>query len=97
MSATYRPLWDKIWVKKLEEQETTSPGGLVLPGKENKTFARGKVIVPGNGYLPHNGSYEKLMVSMNDIVIFGKYAGTDLGDGTIILKEDDILAIELQD
>jgi chaperonin GroES len=97
----YLPLWDKVWVERIEEEETKSPGGLVLPGKENKTFSRGRVLATGCGYkdLKYRDSNEnlELLVDRNYIVIFGKYAGTDLGDGTLILKEDEILAIERKD
>lgn len=99
MEVMYKPLWDKVWIEKIEEEETTSPGGLVLPGKENKSFARGRVLRTGYGHRSLNPARGDsvtidLEIEEDNIVIFGKYSGTDLGDGTLILKEDEILAIE---
>ncbi len=96
MTKNYQPLYDKVFIHRLEDEETTSPGGLILPGKENTTISRGTVVAIGHGHRPTDFSdTRKHKVAVGNIVIFPKYAGVPLDDIGVMLKEDEILAIEL--
>lgn len=92
---SYKPLWDRVWVQKLEEEEVKSAGGLVLPGNDNKSYSRARVLAHGRGYKQFNMiETQELLVDVDDIVIFPKYSGVVLDNDTLILKEEEILAIE---
>ncbi len=96
MTKNYQPLYDKVYIQKIEEEEIKSAGGLILPGKDNANFSRGKVLAVGHGHRPTDFSdTRKHKVAVDNIVIFPKYAGVLLEEDTLILKEDEILAIEL--
>lgn len=90
-----RPLHDRVIIKR-EEEETTSAGGIVLPGSATEKPARGEVVAVGNGRVHDNGNKTELCVKVGDTVLFGKYSGTEVksGDETlIVMREDDIMAI----
>jgi chaperonin GroES len=95
MAIKIRPLYDRIVIKRLEE-ERTSAGGIVIPDTATEKPIRGKVVAVGSGKLLQNGEMKSLTVKVNDEVAFGKYAGTELkvdGKEYLIMKEDDILAV----
>ncbi len=91
-----RPLHDRVVVRRKEE-EATSAGGIVLPGSAKEKPNQGEVLAVGNGKLLENGEVRPLDVSVGDIVVFGKYAGSDTidvdGEELVILSESDIKAI----
>ena len=90
-----RPLHDRVIVQRLEE-ETTSPGGIVIPDSATEKPIEGKIIAVGNGKLLDNGEIRKLDVKKGDKVLFGKYGGTEVkidGDDYLVLREDDIMGI----
>jgi len=90
-----RPLHDRVIVKRKEE-ETTSPGGIVLPGSATEKPVRGEVIAVGNGKVLENGEVRPLEVKTGDQVLFGKYAGTEVkidGEEYLVMKEEDIIGI----
>ncbi len=90
-----RPLHDRVIIKR-EEEETTSAGGIVLPGSATEKPSRGEVIAVGNGKLLDNGQAAAMAVKVGDTVLFGKYSGTEVqsGDDTlIVMREDEIMAI----
>ena len=91
-----RPLHDRVVVRRKEE-EATSAGGIVLPGSAKEKPNQGEVLAVGNGKLLENGEIRPLDVSVGDIVVFGKYAGSDTidvdGEELVILSESDIKAI----
>lgn len=92
---TLRPLHDRVIIKR-EEEETTSAGGIVLPGSATEKPSRGEVIAAGNGKTLDNGSTAAMAVKVGDTVLFGKYSGTEVqsGDETlIVMREDEIMAI----
>ena len=90
-----RPLHDRVIVKRLEE-ETTSPGGIVIPDTATEKPSRGEIIAAGNGKVQDNGEVRPLDVKVGDTVLFGKYSGTEVkvdGDELLVMREDDIMAV----
>ena len=92
--ANIRPLDDRIVLKVLDAEQVSS-GGIVLPDSAREKPQRGKVTATGEGKLLDDGSRAKPEVKKGDVVLFGKYAGSDVkvaGDDYKILKESEILA-----
>ena len=90
-----RPLHDRVIVKRLEE-ERTSPGGIVIPDSATEKPIRGKVLAVGNGKILDNGEVRSLDVKVDDIVLFGKYSGTEVkidGEELLVMREEDIMGI----
>jgi chaperonin GroES len=90
-----RPLHDRVIVKRVEE-ETTTPGGIVLPGSAAEKPSQGKVLAVGSGKLLENGTVRPLEVKVGDKVLFGKYSGNEVkvdGEDLIVMREDDIMGI----
>jgi chaperonin GroES len=90
-----RPLHDRIVVKRWE-QETTSPGGIVIPDAAKEKPIKGEVVAVGNGKILENGEVRALELKAGDKVLFGKYSGTEVKiDGTeyVIMREDDIMGV----
>jgi chaperonin GroES len=90
-----RPLHDRVIVKRFEE-ETTTAGGIVLPGSAAEKPSQGKVLAVGNGKPLDNGTVRVLEVKVGDTVLFGKYSGNEVkvdGEDLIVLREEDILGI----
>ena len=92
--AKIRPLDDRIVIKVLDAEEVSS-GGILLPDSAKEKPQRGKVTAVGNGRLLDSGKRGSLEVKNGDIVLYGKYAGTDVnvdGQDYKILRESEILA-----
>jgi chaperonin GroES len=90
-----RPLYDRILIKRVDEEEKTA-GGLFIPDTAKEKPQQGVVVAVGNGKLQDDGSLRKLEVKAGDKILFSKYSGNDIKiDGTehLILREDDILAV----
>jgi chaperonin GroES len=90
-----RPLHDRVIVKRLEE-ETTTAGGIVLPGSAAEKPSQGMVLAIGTGKQLDNGHVRALEVKVGDKVLFGKYAGNEVkvdGDDLIVMREEDIMGI----
>ena len=90
-----RPLHDRVIVKRLEE-ETTTPGGIVLPGSAAEKPSQGIVLAVGNGKQLDNGTVRALDVKVGDKVLFGKYSGNEVkvdGEDLIVMREEDIMGI----
>ncbi len=91
----FTPLYDRVLVKRVEE-EARSAGGIIIPDSAKEKPLRGKVLATGKGKLTDDGKLRTLAVKEGDVVLFGKYAGTEIkidGDEHTILREDDILGI----
>ncbi len=89
-----QPLDDRIVIKRLEAEEKTA-GGIVLPDTAKEKPQRGEVIAVGPGKMLDNGKRASLEVKVGDIVLFGKYSGTEVkvhGEECLIVRESDLLA-----
>ena len=90
-----RPLQDRIIVKRVEE-ETKTAGGLFIPETAKEKPQRGEIVAAGNGKKTEDGKVLPLDVKVGDVVLFGKYAGTEIkvdGNDFLMMREDDILAV----
>ncbi len=90
-----RPLHDRVIVKRVEE-ETTSAGGIVLPGSATEKPSEGEVLAVGNGKVLDNGEVRALEVKVGDKVLFGKYSGNEVkvdGEELIVMREEDIMGV----
>lgn len=90
-----RPLHDRIIVKRVAE-ETTTAGGIVLPGSAAEKPSQGEVLAVGKGKWLDNGEIRAMEVQVGDKVLFGKYSGTEVkvdGEELIVMREEDIMGI----
>lgn len=87
-----KPLYDKILIKRVEEEEKTA-GGIFIPAVAKEKAQTGKVISVGTGRLTVDGKLIPLQVKPGDIVFFGKYSGTEANEEYLIIREDEILGI----
>ena len=90
-----RPLQDRVIVRRMEE-ETTSPGGIVLPDSATEKPIKGEVVAVGKGLVQDNGDLRPLDLKVGDQVLFGKYSGTEIkldGEELLVMKEDDVMAV----
>jgi chaperonin GroES len=93
-SISIRPLDDRIVVEPVEAEQKTA-GGILLPDNAQQKPTKGKVVATGPGKLSDSGNRLALAVSVGDIVLYGKYSGSDVEVGGAeykILRESDILA-----
>lgn len=89
------PLNDRVLVKRLESEEKTA-GGLYIPDTAKEKPSKGEVIAAGPGKVAEDGKRVAMAVKAGDLVLFNKYAGTEIKlDGVehLVMREDDILAI----
>ena len=96
MSLKVRPLHDRIIVQRLDSEEQTSAGGIIIPDTAKEKPQEGKVLAVGPGKRDDSGKRLVLDVKEGDRVLFGKYSGTDIkieGTEYLILREEDILGI----
>lgn len=94
MKTKLQPLADRVVIQPLPKEEITK-GGIVLPDTAKEKPMEGKIIAVGPGSLSEDGKRVPLDVKVDDIVIYAKYAGTEIkedGEELIILRESDILA-----
>ena len=90
-----RPLHDRVILKRMEE-ETTSPGGIVIPDSAAEKPVRGEVIAAGTGKRLESGEVIPLDVKVGDKVLFGKYSGTEVkvnGEDLLVMREEDIMGV----
>lgn len=90
-----RPLHDRVIIKRVEE-ETRTAGGIVLPGNAAEKPSRGVVKAVGKGKILESGEVRPLDVQVGDLVLFGKYSGSEVkvdGDDYLVMREEEIMAI----
>jgi len=90
-----RPLYDRIIVKRIDQQRQTA-SGIVIPDTVTEKPEQGDVIAVGNGRLLQDGNLRPLQVARGDRVLFGKYAGQAVkvdDQELLVLKEEDVLGI----
>ncbi|MDR2416696.1 MAG: co-chaperone GroES [Holosporales bacterium] len=95
MAIQFRPLRDRVLVKRLDQEEK-SPGGIIIPDTAKEKPIQGEVLSVGAGVRDDKGALHPLEVKAGDRVLFAKWGGTEVKiDGTeyVILKESDILGI----
>jgi chaperonin GroES len=95
MATRIRPLHDRLIVKRIEETEQRSAGGIIIPDTAKEKAQEGKVIAVGPGR-KEDGKVLPLDVKAGDRILFGKYAGSEIkldGEEHLILREDDVLGI----
>ena len=84
----FRPLHDRVLVKRLDEDEK-SPGGIIIPDTAKEKPSEGKVVAVGSGTKSEDGKVTALDVKKGDKILFGKWSGTEVtvdGDDLIIMK-----------
>lgn len=90
-----RPLHDRVLVRRMEE-ETTTAGGIVLPGSATEKPNEGEVLAVGKGRILENGDVRPMDVKVGDKVMFGQYAGTAVkveGEELLMMREEDIMGV----
>ena len=91
----FRPLHDRVMVRRLESEEKTK-GGIIIPDTAKEKPMEGQVIAVGSGVRSEDGKLHALEVKAGDRVIFGKWSGTEVkidGEDYLIMKESDIMGI----
>jgi chaperonin GroES len=92
---SFQPLYDRVAVEPLEQEEKTA-GGIIIPDSAKEKPLEGKVIAVGKGTRKENGDLVALEVKVGDIVLYGKWAGTEVkinGSNLVVMKESDIMGI----
>ena len=95
MATRFRPLQDRVIVKRTEEKEERSAGGIIIPDTAKERPQQGKVVAVGPGRR-EDGKVLALDVRVGDRILFGKYSGTEIkldGEEHLILREEDILGV----
>jgi len=91
---SFRPLHDRVLIKRIEEE--VSSGGIVIPDSAKEKPSKGKVVAVGKGKPSPKGDRRPLYVKEGDVVLFGKYSGTEVKVGDeelIVMREEDILGV----
>lgn len=88
----FRPIGDRVLIKRLEGEQKTA-GGLFIPDVAKEKAQTGSVIAVGPGRLDRDGKMVPTEVKPGDKVYVGKYTGTEIGDEYIIVREDEILGV----
>lgn len=92
-----KPLHDRVLVKRYEE-ETKTAGGIIIPDTAQEKPTKGEVVSVGEGGRDENGKLIPVSVKEGDVILFGKWSGTEVkvdGEELLIMKESDILGIIL--
>ena len=95
MGMNFRPLHDRVVVKRIDEEEKTA-GGIIIPDTAKEKPMQGKVIAAGAGARDETGKIQPLDVKSGDTVLFGKYSGQEIkldGEEFLIMREDEILGV----
>ena len=91
----FRPLGDRVLVKRVEEESKTK-GGIIIPDTAKEKPQEGEVVAVGPGARDDNGKLQPLDLKAGDRILFGKWSGTEVkidGDDLIIMKESDVLGV----
>ncbi|MEX0404455.1 co-chaperone GroES [Aquibium sp. LZ166] len=92
---TFRPLHDRILVRRIEAEEKTA-GGIIIPDTAKEKPMEGEVIAAGPGGRDDKGQVQPLDVKVGDRILFGKWSGTEIrldGEDLLIMKESDVMGI----
>ena len=91
----FRPLGDRVVVRRVQEDQKT-PGGIIIPDTAQEKPQEGEVIAVGPGALDENGKRVAPEVKAGDFVLFGKWSGTEVkidGEELLIMKESDVMGV----
>ena len=91
----FRPLHDRVVVRRLEQEEKTA-GGIIIPDTAKEKPQQGEVIAVGPGARDESGKLNPLDVKAGDKVLFGKWSGTEVridGEDLLVMKESDIMGV----
>ena len=91
----FRPLHDRVLVKRVEQDEKTA-GGIIIPDTAQEKPMEGKIIAAGSGVRSEDGKLTPLDVKKGNRVLFGKYSGTEVkveGEELVVMREDDVMAV----
>ena len=91
----FRPLHDRVLVRRLEAEEKTA-GGIIIPDSAKEKPSEGEIVAVGNGSKSEDGKVTPLDVKAGDRVLFGKWSGTEVkvdGEDLLIMKESDIMGV----
>ena len=91
----FRPLGDRVVVKRIDEESKTK-GGIIIPDTAKEKPQEGEVVAVGPGARDEDGEYIKMDVKAGDRILFGKWSGTEVrleGEDLLIMKESDILGV----
>ena len=91
----FRPLHDRVLIRRLEDKEKT-PGGIIIPDTAKEKPMRGEIVAAGPGARSEDGTLHPLDVKVGDRVLFGKWSGTEVkidGQDLLIMKESDVMGV----
>ena len=91
----FRPLYDRVLVKRVSAEQKTA-GGLIIPDSAKEKPQEALVMAVGNGRVLEGGAIRAMSVKLGDKILFGKYTGDEIkleGEEMLILREEDILAV----
>ena len=91
-----RPLYDRIVVKRLDETDEKTAGGLIIPDTAKEKPQQGEVVAVGKGKRLEDGKVISLDVQVGDKILFGKYSGSEIkidGNEYLIMREDEVLGV----
>jgi chaperonin GroES len=91
----FRPLHDRVLVKRVESEEKTR-GGIIIPDTAKEKPIEGEVLAVGNGTRDEQGKVHPLDVKVGDRILFGKWSGTEVkldGEDLLVMKESDIMGV----
>jgi chaperonin GroES len=92
---TFRPLQDRVLIRRIEEEEKTK-GGIIIPDTAKEKPMEGEVIAAGPGARGEDGKIHPLDVKAGDRVLFGKWSGNEIkidGEDLVVMKESDIMGV----
>ena len=93
MFEKFRPLGDRVLVKRLENNQETTSGGLFIPDTAKERAQTAEVISVGCGKVDTTGRTIPMQVKVGDTIYLGKYSGTEAGKDHVIVREDEILGV----
>ncbi|WP_054310769.1 co-chaperone GroES [Mesorhizobium sp. 1M-11] len=92
---TFRPLHDRVLVRRVEAEEKTA-GGIIIPDTAKEKPQEGEVVAVGSGARDENGKLVELDLKVGDRILFGKWSGTEIklnGEDLLIMKESDVMGV----
>ena len=96
MALNLTPLGDRVIIEPSEAEADTSPGGIIIPDTAKEKPMQGEIVAAGPGKRNDNGDISPLDVKAGDVVIFGKWSGTEVtidGQELLIMNESDIMGV----